>query len=534
MTISNEKNNDRFIEFLNERYVDYININDAEKSEIPDIIIKSLISLVETLESLDYYDEKTKIIRQFVAIKLFDELEKYAPDKQSANHLLFSKKIDAFLFCYKLFLNISESDFDNRDVYIKVNECKSRAKIKQDFSYLPEIIVSLTSFPERIDKVYKSLNSIFTQSFKPDRIILWLAEEQFPEKELPASLVEYVKLGLEIRWCKEDLRSHKKYYYVMQEYPNAIIVTVDDDLVYPDYMIELLVTSYLHFPNAVSAVRTHLMMLDNDGKVTPYYKWPKEFSGVLCKPSMQLFATSGAGTLYPPECMDKEVFNMENIKSLAPNADDMWLKVMQLKNGTPVVLAKRNKDLVFVPETQEVALYHSNVRLNENDIQLNNIFKEYDKDNALVKSIDEGYTADSNIVGIELYDNNDYGTLNAVRTQVSGNVNLEHELVSLKEKHSELNKIHKDLLENYSRLMSKCTMAVDNMEMLKAHLKKTEAHSRRVNKELTDIKNSVSFKLGRFLTYIPRKIRGGIKCYLENGLKYTVNNIFKKIKNKLK
>ena len=59
--------------------------------------------------------------------------------------------------------------------------------------------------------------------------------------------------------------------------------------------------------------------------------------------------------------------------------------------------------------------------------------------------------------------------------------------------------------------------------------------------ELNSIQNSRSYKYGRILTFIPRKIRGGIRCYSEHGLKYTVkrlgykiNNVIGKIVNKLK
>lgn len=41
-------------------------------------------------------------------------------------------------------------------------------------------------------------------------------------------------------------------------------------------------------------------------------------------------------------------------------------------------------------------------------------------------------------------------------------------------------------------------------------------------KELKDIQNSVSFRIGRIITFIPRKIRGAIWCCRDHGLKYTV------------
>ena len=45
-------------------------------------------------------------------------------------------------------------------------------------------------------------------------------------------------------------------------------------------------------------------------------------------------------------------------------------------------------------------------------------------------------------------------------------------------------------------------------------------------KELENVKKSFSFRIGRFITFIPRKIRGTIRCYREHGLMYTLHCIF--------
>ena len=55
------------------------------------------------------------------------------------------------------------------------------SKIKLNSNYASKIchhkvIVSLTSFPARIDKVYLCINSLLRQSFKADKVILWLAD----------------------------------------------------------------------------------------------------------------------------------------------------------------------------------------------------------------------------------------------------------------------------------------------------------------------------------------------------------------------
>ena len=42
---------------------------------------------------------------------------------------------------------------------------------------------------------------------------------------------------MKIEFKDEDLRSHKKYYYTIKEYPDDIMITVDDDIFYRSDMI---------------------------------------------------------------------------------------------------------------------------------------------------------------------------------------------------------------------------------------------------------------------------------------------------------
>jgi RimJ/RimL family protein N-acetyltransferase len=83
-----------------------------------------------------------------------------------------------------------------------------------------KIIVSLTSYPKRIETTWLAIETLLRQTVKPDKIILWLADTQFESLEkIPRELREQQKRGLTIRFC-DDLKSHKKYFYTMQEYKN--------------------------------------------------------------------------------------------------------------------------------------------------------------------------------------------------------------------------------------------------------------------------------------------------------------------------
>lgn len=140
---------------------------------------------------------------------------------------------------------------------------------------------------------------------------------------------------------KNNYKSHKKYLYAFDKYPDALIVTVDDDLVYPKDMIKSLIMGYESYPNAVIARRVHRITWDDKGKIRPYLLWDGECETILI-PSHSLIATTGAGTLFPPGSLHKDYNNIGLIQDLAPTADDIWLKVMLLLQGTKVVWTKNN------------------------------------------------------------------------------------------------------------------------------------------------------------------------------------------------
>ena len=45
-----------------------------------------------------------------------------------------------------------------------------------------EVIISLTTFPDRMDTLPIVLETLFRQTVKPTKLQLWLADEQYPDK----------------------------------------------------------------------------------------------------------------------------------------------------------------------------------------------------------------------------------------------------------------------------------------------------------------------------------------------------------------
>ena len=67
------------------------------------------------------------------------------------------------------------------------------------------------------------------------------------------------------------------------------------------------------------------------------------------------------------------------------------------------------------------------------------------------------------------------------------------------------------------------------LERQKQELERKNKILKRQKKEVEAMKKSLSYRLGRALTWLPRKIRGGIRCLKENGFRYTCRRLLQKL-----
>jgi len=236
---------------------------------------------------------------------------------------------------------------------------------KRDF----DITVSFTTFPARIKYAVYVADAMLRQTLKPDRVVLVLASDEFASNEsLPEDYKRLEERGLSIVFA-ENLKPHKKYLYTMRNYPGSVIITVDDDVLYPNDLIETLFHSYMKYPYAVSAMRAHRMLF-NGKALLPYNDWGFE-SAYTDMPVFDLISTGVGGVLYPPGCMKAKydiLFNETAIRDTCLNSDDIWLKMTELLCGIPLVLANRkSSDPLLIPDSQKTSLHFSNVDHNYND-----------------------------------------------------------------------------------------------------------------------------------------------------------------------
>lgn len=149
----------------------------------------------------------------------------------------------------------------------------------------PEIIVSLTTIPEKFDYLKKSITSILNQTaFNVVKRVYINLDDSIASSDF--AKYDYFKTlnGLEDKIViqKADCRwrSANKLMPVYKEHHDDIIITFDDDKDYPPNIIELLLRKWTLFPNCIIATEVNpVFYIESDG--TPESKPLIQFTNII-------------------------------------------------------------------------------------------------------------------------------------------------------------------------------------------------------------------------------------------------------------
>lgn len=117
-----------------------------------------------------------------------------------------------------------------------------------------KLVVSLTTTPQRLPAVGRTIKSILKNTIKPDAIFLHLPEvlkrtgQKYPA--IPEELTKMKHLRIN---RTDDIGPATKLLPITQKIKdgNTYIVVIDDDVLYPKDFIESLLTVSTQFPNSV-------------------------------------------------------------------------------------------------------------------------------------------------------------------------------------------------------------------------------------------------------------------------------------------
>lgn len=292
---------------------------------------------------------------------------------------IFRKFLDK---CFKTYIKNLKADI-RREVILAKNESdiwvNKNIGIKSYNSFDKKIVVSLTTIPSRVNEAALAINTLLKQTFKPHKVILWLGKERFDLEDLPNCYKNLTNRGLEIR-PRTDIGPHTKLLYALEEYPDSVIITADDDVLYSPIWLDLLLEEYRKDDSKIYCHRGHYITINDENRIEKYSEW--DFNTDIKEPSLRIFPTGVGGVLYPPNIFDKMVFEENIFSKVCPNADDIWFKAASLLNNIECKILDKNcvfsEDLFLIEHSQHYGLYKENLDKKKNDQQLLDTFRELD------------------------------------------------------------------------------------------------------------------------------------------------------------
>lgn len=274
---------------------------------------------------------------------------------------------------YELYFFLSRKKINRRSLDKKIK----KLDIWNDFKVpQKDLIVSLTSYGERLSDLKYTLLSLIRQSIKPEKIIVWLGDGEV----IPDELHIFEKFGVEFLFCS-DIKSYTKLIPALLKYPHKHIVTADDDIYYKTNWLKKIWDVHINYPHTKVTHIAHEVKFSTSKKILSYNQWNMN----ICKSTYhkKIFPTGVGGVLYPTPRKIESFFLDESVfMKYCPNADDIWFYFMGLLSGeeTIIVPSPHNK-LKYVDIYKEYGLNNkttlqsANVQGNMNDVQFRRVME---------------------------------------------------------------------------------------------------------------------------------------------------------------
>ncbi|HWA19405.1 MAG TPA: hypothetical protein VG757_10455 [Devosia sp.] len=220
------------------------------------------------------------------------------------------------------------------------------------------LIVSLTSYPPRFATLIHTLRSLLLQDTRPDAIELYLVEAD--AGALPQEVLDLGSDGLQMRFTGADIGPYNKYVPARIAHPDAIIVTVDDDVYYQPTWLGELISEWAPDQRLVLTNRAHRLVATQDGTPLPFRHWPRAITDN--RADWTVVPAGNGGTLYPPGIHHPDLFRQDRFMSLCPGTDDIWFYWMALLTGASFRKVGPPYHLITWSGSQRHALWRTNFK----------------------------------------------------------------------------------------------------------------------------------------------------------------------------
>ncbi|MBQ0087737.1 MAG: hypothetical protein KBT27_00170 [Prevotellaceae bacterium] len=276
--------------------------------------------------------------------------------------------------------------------YLVISDYLKKKRIGEAIKKLPDgllshnfsnndIVCSVTSYGKRVsDALPYMLYSLFIQTQLPKKVVVYLDNEHWNDKQLPTLLKKLQQVGVEFHYC-EDLRSYKKLIPALRMFPDNPIITLDDDFYYYPQYIEHMTAAYEHSDKRTVLGQWGCIPEKRNGKYIPYNEWKD------CKYGNEHSPISffGCCCCYPPHIFDGEILKSDIFMKLCPTADDIWFWAMEERQHIKrAYIEPHGFGLnIYVNRIEEYdlslqsTLMYINGALGKNNQQLQNVLQYY-------------------------------------------------------------------------------------------------------------------------------------------------------------
>ena len=217
-----------------------------------------------------------------------------------------------------------------------------------------DFVVSIASYPKRDHLLPAVFEALSYQLFKPNKWIIVLSIEDYPDKLIPRHLKKLESKGVEIVWSENNSYAVKKLVPVVEKYPQSGVVTLDDDIIYHKKLLYNLVNNKYamngkivgHLGKALYRKGTEFNMMFRERK--------KVNINTNCD---QVYLIGGGGIYYPPNSLDIKFRNKQKINEIVPGrGSDFWFWAAAISAGTQQVCIGAPEEFRFgtpIPQNQK-------------------------------------------------------------------------------------------------------------------------------------------------------------------------------------
>jgi len=216
-------------------------------------------------------------------------------------------------------------------IYIRFLSFFNYIKSTQTQKHKNNIIVSLTTIPSRVPHIINTINSILMQTVLPSKIVIGIPLVSQREPHLKYIFHENIlqhKL-IDIIQYEEDKGPIMKLLTGLDYADkNTNIITIDDDTIYEEHLIETLITNIDNLHNVYCTIGR-----DSNNK--------KSFGSEVKEEKKQLRTLEGyGGVLYKKSVINAEplLYMLETVSEICKYNDDLLISAYLQKEGINIQL----------------------------------------------------------------------------------------------------------------------------------------------------------------------------------------------------